>query len=92
MVGKVGEKEGESGMRLSHALLQRFTGQHRLLKPQVDNAFELDIPEHLRISRTCNVSEFRRDQVDHSRPQAPPPPIRVSYTGQAEYNIKQIVG
>ena len=89
--GEVVEKEGESGARLSCALQQRFTGPHRLLKAQGDNAFELDIPEHLRISRTRNVSEFRRDKVDHSRPQAPPPPIYVSRTGQAEYNIERIV-
>ena len=71
--GEVVEKEGESGARLSRALQQRFTGPHRLLQARGDNAFELDIPEHLRISRTRNVAEFKRDQVDHSRPQAPPP-------------------
>ena len=90
--GEVVEKEGESGARLSRALQQRFTGPHCLLKARGDNAFELDIPEHLRISRTRNVSEFRRNQVDHSRPQAPPPPIHVSRTGQAEYDIESIVG
>ena len=46
----------------------------------------------MRISRTHNVSEFRRHKVDRSRPQTPPPPIRVSHTGQAEYNIERIVG
>ena len=89
--GEVVEREGKSGARLSHALQQRFTGPHRLLQAQGDNAFEPDIPEHLRISRTCNVAEFKRDQVDHSRPQAPPPPIHVARTGQAEYDIERIV-
>ena len=84
--------EGMSGARLSRALQQRFTGPHRLLQARGDNAFELDIPEHLRISRTHSVAEFRRDQVDHSRPQAPPPPIHVARSGQAEYDIERIVG
>ena len=83
---------GESGARLSRALQQRFTGPHRLLQARGDNAFDLDIPEHLRISRTRNVAEFKRDQVDHSRPQAPPPPIHVGRSGQAEYDIERIVG
>ena len=85
------EKEGESGARLTRALQQRFTVPHCLLKARSDNAFELDILEHLRISRTRNVSEFQRDQVDYSRPQTPPPPIHVSHTGQAEYDIERIV-
>ena len=83
--------DSESGARLSRALQQRFTGPHRLLQARGNNAFELDIPEHLRISRTRNVAEFKCDQVDRGRPQAPPPPTHVARTGQAEYDIERIV-
>ena len=38
------------------------------------------------------MAEFKRDQVDHSRQQPPPPPIHVARTGQAEYNIERIAG
>ena len=82
----------ENGARLSRALQQRFTGPHRLLEARGENAFELDIPEHLRISRTRNVAEFKRDQVDNSRPQDPPPPIHVAKDGQAVYEIDRIIG
>ena len=82
----------ENGARLSRALQQRFTGPHRLLQARGENAFDLDIPEHLRISRTRNVAEFKRDQVDHSCQQPPPRPIHVVRTGQAEYNVERIVG
>ena len=85
--------ESESGARPSRALQQRFTGPHRLLQARGDNAFELDIPEHLRLSCTRNVAEFKRDQVDHSRPQAPPSPVHIAKkSGQAEYEVDRIVG
>ena len=86
--GVVGE---ENGPRLSRALQQRFTGPHRLLQDRGGNAFELNIPDHLCVSRTRNVCEFKRDQVDHSRPQAPPPPVHVTKSGQAEYEVERIV-
>ena len=91
VAGEVVEREGKSGARLSRTLQQRFTGPHRLLQAHGDNAFELDIPKHLLISRTRNVAEFKRDQVDYSHPQALPPPIHMARTGQAEYDIERIV-
>ena len=60
-----------NGARLGRALQQRFTDPHRLLHARGESAFGLGIPNHLRISKTCNVSEFKRDQVDHSLPRAP---------------------
>ena len=56
------------------------------------NTFELEISEHLRMSRTRNVAEIKRDQVDNSRPQDPPPPIDVAKVRQAEYEIDRIIG
>ena len=91
MVGEVVEREGKSGARLSRILQQHYTSPHCLLQAYGDNAFEFDIPEHLHISYTRNVAEFKCDQVDHSRPQAPPPPMHVAQTGQAEYDIARIV-
>ena len=45
--GVVGE---ENGAHLSRALQQRFTSPHRLLQAHGENAFELNIPDHLHIS------------------------------------------
>lgn len=50
--------EKENGTRLSRALQQWYTGTRRHLLTLGENAFELDIPEHLRISRTRSVAEF----------------------------------
>ena len=79
--GVIGE---ENGARLGRALQQWFTGPHRLLQARGESAFKLDIPDHLRTSRTCNVSEFERDQVDHSLPRAPPPPVHVANSDKAK--------
>jgi hypothetical protein len=55
------------------------------------NAFEIaDMPEHLRIHKTYNVSEFKRCTIDESRPQEAPPPIRVTKSGDAEYGLEAI--
>ena len=56
----------ENGARLSRALQRRFIGPHRLLHARGVIVFEFDAPDCLRISRTCNATEFKRDQVDHS--------------------------
>jgi hypothetical protein len=48
------------------------------------------MPEHLRIHKTYNVSEFKRCTIDESRPQATPPPIRVTKSGDAEYGVEAI--
>ena len=45
--GEVVNREGESGVRLRRALQQRFNGLRRMLQARGDNAFELDILEHL---------------------------------------------
>ena len=71
---------------------QSYRGPHRLLPARGENAFELDIPEHLRISRTLNVAEFKRDQVDYARWQLTLLPIHDARTRQAEYNVERIVG
>ena len=84
--------EKENGARLGRTLQQRFTGPHRLLGACGENSFELDIPEHLRISGTRNVAEFKRDLADNSRPQDPPPPIHVAKGGQAVFEVDRIVG
>lgn len=61
----------EDGARLSRALQQGFMSTHRITEAQGENAFELDFPGHLRVSRTRNVSEFKKDQTDLGREQAP---------------------
>jgi hypothetical protein len=84
----------EKGARLSRTLQQRFMGPFKLGEARGENAFELDFPDHLKVSRTRNVMDFKRDQVDGSegRMQDPPPPIRiVKKTGKAEYEIEKIV-
>ena len=75
------------------SVVSLFNSTHRCSGANVgENRFQLDIPEHLRISRTRNIAEFKRDQVDNSRPQDPPPPIDVTKDGQAVYEIDRIVG
>ena len=66
-------------------------GPHKLIQARGENAFELDLPGHLCASRTRNVGEFKRDQVDYAREQAPPPPVRVTKVGQSEYEIERIL-
>jgi len=84
----------EKGARLSRTLQQRFMGPYTLGEARGENAFELDFPNHLKVSKTRNVVDFKRNQVDMSegRIQNPPPPIRVvKKSGQAEYEIERIV-
>jgi hypothetical protein len=84
----------EKGARLSRTLQQRFMGPYTLGEARGENAFELDFPDHLKVSKTRNVVDFKRNQVDTSegRIQNPPPPIRVvKKSGQAEYEIERIV-
>ena len=81
----------EGGARLSRALQQRFMGPFRLLQARGENAFELDLPDHLCASRTRNVSEFKRDQTDYDREQPPPPPTRVTKQGHTEYEVERIL-
>lgn len=74
-----------------HSTATEATGPHRLLEARGENAFQLDIPAHLRISRTRNVAEFKRDQADNSRPQDLPSPVHVTKSGQAMYEVDRIV-
>jgi hypothetical protein len=82
----------EPGARLSRALQQRYVGPYTLgMQRGNGNAFEItDMPQHLRIHKTYNVSEFKRCTIDESRMQAAPPPIRVTKSGDAEYGLEAI--
>jgi hypothetical protein len=82
----------QSRARLSRALQQRYVGPYTLgMQRGNGNAFEIaDMPEHLRIHKTYNVSEFKRCTIDESRPQEAPPPIRVTKSGDAEYGLEAI--
>jgi hypothetical protein len=56
-----------------------------------EKAFELDdILDHLRIPKTFNVSLFKWCKIDDTRPQVPPPPVRVAKSRALEYEIKRI--
>ena len=66
-------------------------GPFKLEEAQGDNTFKLDFPDHLNASKTRNFMDFKRNQVDSTRAQDPPPPIRVvKKTGDAEYEIERI--
>jgi hypothetical protein len=83
-------EEGD-GARLSRTLQQRYVGPYTLGKQRGPNAFPLtDLPEHLRISKTRNVGSFKPYEVDESRPQAPPPPVRVTKAGGTEFAVDEI--
>ena len=60
------------------------------------NAFEIaDLPSNSRIAQTFNVDQLRHSNIDHSRPQPPPPPIRVvpqsGATPSVEYEVENIL-
>jgi hypothetical protein len=55
------------------------------------NAFEItDMPDPLRLHKTYNVCEFKRCTIDESWLQATPPPIRVTKSGDAKYELQAI--
>jgi hypothetical protein len=87
-----GTETNQTGARLSRALQQRYVGPYTLgTQRGKGNAFEItDMPQHLRIHKTFNVSEFKRCTIDESRPQDPPPPIRVSKSGEVEQGVEAI--
>ena len=45
----------------------------------------------MKIHKTFNVSLFKKCSIDESRPQPPPPPVRVIKSGDAEYEIDKIL-
>ena len=84
--------ENEDGARLSRTLQQRYAGPFTLGQQFGNNAFELtDMPEHLRVHKSFNVDLFKPCTIDNSREQAPPPPIRVTKSGKAEYVAEKIL-
>ena len=66
-----------------------FIGPFTLGPRRGENAFEVNIPQHWKLSRTFNVDRMKRSQVDYDRPQDAPPPIRIE-AGEAAYAIESI--
>jgi hypothetical protein len=86
-----GNADTDETARLSRTLQQRFVGPFTLGRQFGENAFELtDIPDHLRVHRTFNVKLFKRCTIDETRAQPPPPPVRVTKAGNAEYEVESI--
>lgn len=67
------------GNNQSHrkTLQHKYIGEFELGKQHGENAFEVLLPAHWKISKTFNVSKLKPSRVDHSRIQAPPPPLRI---------------
>jgi 3-polyprenyl-4-hydroxybenzoate decarboxylase len=88
----LGTKTNQSGARLSRALQQQYAGPYTLGKQRGNgNFFEIaDMPQHLRIHKTFNVSKFKRCTIEESRLQDPPPPIRVTKSGKVEQGVEAI--
>jgi hypothetical protein len=82
----------QSAAQCSRALQQRYVGPYTpSMQFHNGNAFDIaDRPEHLRIHKTFNVSEFKRCTIDESRPQESPPPIKVTMSSDAEYDLQAI--
>jgi len=73
-----GEMPNPGGYTLRRILQQKYIGEFTLGKQRGPNTFEIaDLPSNSRISETFNVDRLRPSYIDHSREQAPPPPIRV---------------
>jgi hypothetical protein len=76
-------------------LQHKYVGEFELGKQYGENAFEVLLPQHWRLSRIFNVSQLKKSTVDRTRPQAPPPPLRTEKIGgvvQASWAIEKIVG
>jgi putative transposase len=77
------------------ALHQKYIGEFELGQRRGENAFEVLLPAHWKLARTQNVAMFKPSMIDHSRPQAPAPALRVSQgrrgaDAQAEYGVEAI--
>ena len=67
-----------------------FIGPFILGAQRGENAFEVLLPEHWKLSRTFNVDRMKRSRVDHSRIQDPPPALRIEKHAAA-YAVDHIV-
>jgi hypothetical protein len=75
------------------ALHQKYIGEFELGRQRGENAFEVLLPENWKIARTQNVASLKRSTIDHSRPQAPAPALRVTKAHgqtQGEYGVEEI--
>ena len=76
-------------------LQHKYIGEFQLGKQRGENAFEVLIPEHWKLSRTFNVSKLKPSRIDNTRQQAPPPPMRTEIaagTAQAAWEVEKIIG
>jgi hypothetical protein len=79
------------------ALHQKYIGEFELGRQRGENAFEVLLPAHWKLARTQNVAALKPSMIDHSRPQAPAPALRVTRArrgadgvAQAEYGVEAI--
>jgi hypothetical protein len=82
------------------ALHQKYIGEFELGRQRGENAFEVLLPAHWPLARTQNVASLKPSRIDHSRPQAPAPALRVARTQhgpgtkglerEAEYGVEAI--
>jgi hypothetical protein len=77
------------------ALHQKYIGEFELGKQRGENAFEVLLPKNWKIARTQNVASLKPSTIDHSRPQAPAPALRVTRAHaksqpEAEYGVEEI--
>ena len=77
------------------ALHHRYIGEFEHGRQRGENAFEVLLPSHWKLSRTFNVDKFRPSNIDHSRHQGKVPALRVtgirnSKAKEAEYAVEEI--
>lgn len=97
--GNAGPEHGgqeASEYQLRRVLQQRYVGEFTLGEQRGPNAFEIaDLPSNSRIAQTFNVDQLRHSNIDHSRSQPAPPPIRVvpqsGATPSVEYEVEDIL-
>jgi hypothetical protein len=79
------------GVRVGWAL-QQYVGPSTLrIQRGNGKVFEVsNLPGHLRIHKTYNVSAFKRYSIDESRHQEPPHAIRVSKSREVEHWLEAI--
>jgi hypothetical protein len=77
------------------ALHQKYIEEFELGKQRGENAFEVLLPKNWKIARTQNVASLKPSTINHSRPQAPAPALRVTRAHaksqpEVEYGIEEI--